>query len=143
MRLKIAAKTVFFLQRLQTRHKIAKHKGLAKVGALVRGAVKRTLRVASGSSLPGRPPHCHTRGGLRVVEFATGSHDVVIGPVKFAGSDFFNKPVPHVHEFGGTFYSRLGFYLYPQRSYMYYTLKQLHAKRMIPKEYSTEVRKVF
>ena len=143
MKLRYVNKSIFFLQRLTTKNKIAKDKGLMKIGALVRGAVRRTLRISSGPSLPGRPPHAHTQGGLRIVEFVAGQKDVIIGPVKFSNSNFFDKPITYIHEFGGIFYSKKGFFQYPERSYMGHTLKQLHAKGLIPKTYATEIRKVF
>lgn len=143
---KFKSKTVFFFQRLMVSHRIAKDRGLSRIGALVRGALRRTLRVTADprrASSPGTPPYCHTQGGLRVIAFDAGTRDVIIGPVKFPGSNFFNQPVPHIHEFGGTYFSRKGFYQYPERSYESYTLRQLHARGLIPIEYSSEVRKLF
>jgi hypothetical protein len=67
----------------------------------------------------------------------------MIGPVKFSGSNFFNQPVTYIHEFGGAFFSRKGFFRYPERSYMYSTLKKLQAQKKILPGFTIHIRKQF
>lgn len=135
---KYTAKTFFYLQKLNQRVRVAKIKALFQTAGLVRTATKRSMRLRGGASRSGTPPHAHTRAGLRqiefVVDFAAGA--AIIGPVKFPGSNYFNEPVPHIHEFGGIFLARRGYWTYPQRSYMNYTLKKLVAAGRIPRQFS-------
>lgn len=136
--LSYSAKTLFYVQKFNKQVRTAKSKGLYRVAGLVRTTAKRTLRVRPGVSTPGFPPHAHTRAGLRVIEFHvdTLAEAAIVGPVKFPGSNYFNEPVTYIHEFGGTFLSLRGYWRYPERSYMYYTLKKLAASGRIPKEFS-------
>jgi hypothetical protein len=134
---------IFYLQKFNHTVKKGKEKGLRDVAALIRGACIRSLKVSKRTSSPGNPPFAKTRGGLRVIEFAVYQNGAIIGPVKFPGSDFFNQPVPHIHEFGGTYMSRITYYNYPQRSYMNYTLKQLIAKGAIPRRFSVSMGRMF
>ena len=136
-------KSVFYLQKFTYTVDKGKRRGLNKVAALVRGACIRSLRISKQTSPPGKPPYAKSRGGLRVIEFVTFQNTALVGPVKFSGSDFFNKPVPHIHEFGGTFFSRKAYYNYPERSYMGHTLKQLIAKGAIPREFSVSLGQAF
>lgn len=91
-----------------------------------------------GASRPGNPPHAHTRTGLRAIEFVVDSaaDAAIVGPIKFASSRFFDQPVPHIQEFGGIFRSRRSVSSYPERSYMYRTLKKLTAAGLLPREFS-------
>ena len=78
-----------------------------------------------------------------MIETAVYRNGALIGPVKFPTSNFFNEPVTHIHEFGGVFFSRFGMWSYPERSYMYYTLKQLHASNKINKRFSATMARHF
>lgn len=134
---------IFYLQKFNYTVEKGKQKGLRDVAALIRGACIRSLRISQRTSSPGNPPYAKTRGGLRVIEFSIYTNGAIIGPVKFPGSNFFDQPVPHIHEFGGTFISRVNYYNYPQRSYMNHTLKQLVAKGKIPKQFSVSMARQF
>ncbi len=140
---KVLFKGVFYLQKFNYTVDKGKQRGLRSVAALIRGACIRTLRVSQRTSPPGHPPYAKTRGGLRIIEYTVYANGALIGPVKFPGSDFFNQPVPHIHEFGGVFFSRVRYYTYPQRSYMNHTLKQLIAKGKIPKAFSVSMARQF
>lgn len=96
------------------------------------------MRTRDGASRPGTPPHAHTRGGLRVIKFdADVKADAgLVGPVKFPGSNFFNEPVPHIHEFGGEYVSRRSIATYPERSFMWGPTKKLIRRGKIIKRYS-------
>lgn len=122
--------------KLQKKVRDAKNKTLYRVAGLVRTAAKRSMRTRAGASNPGFPPHAHTRGGLRVIEFVvdTGASAAIVGPLKFPGSNFFNEPVPYIHEFGALAIHRRRFYSYPARPYMSHTLKALMKSGKIPRE---------
>lgn len=143
MALKFSIKSIFYRQKFNSTVRKGKRFGVARVAALIRGSCVRTLKVSQRTSPPGSPPFAKTRGGLRVISFDAYENGAIIGPVKFPGSNFFDEPVPHIHEFGGTFFSVLGYRHYPQRSYMYHTLRQLDAKNMIPKEFSVGMAQQF
>jgi hypothetical protein len=134
--MKYTLRTQFFFSKLVGRIKKASDKGLHRVCGLIRSSTRRNLKRRSSASLPGTPPSAHTIGGLRLIEFVVRGATGFVGPVKFAGSNFFNSPIPHIHEFGGTYMSRKWYAQYPKRSYMLYTLKQLIAKGMIPRIFS-------
>lgn len=134
---------IFYLQKFNYTVDKGKQKGLRDVAALIRGACIRSLRISQRTSPPGNPPYAKSRGGLRVIEFSVYTNGAIIGPVKFSGSNFFDQPVPHIHEFGGTYMGRTTYYNYPERSYMNHTLKQLVAQGKIPKQFSVSMGKLF
>lgn len=140
---KFLFKGYFYLQKFDYVKDKAKKSGLQSTALFIAGACKRTLRVSQRTSSPGNPPFAKTRGGLRVIEAAIYRNGAIIGPVKFPTSNFFDKPVPHIHEFGGTFYGRFGIWTYPERSYMHRTLKQLHAGNRINKRFSATMARMF
>lgn len=127
-------RATFYLQKFTYTVDRGKKRSLNRVAALVRASCIRTLRISQQTSPPGSPPFAKTRGGLRVIEYVTFQDTAIVGPVKFPGSDFFNQPVPHIHEFGGTFFSKRAYFNYPERSYMGHTLNQLIARGAIPRE---------
>lgn len=143
MQFKFLFKGIFYLQKFQYYKDKAKYSGLSRVVTYIRGACIRTLRVSKRTAPPGHPPFSKTRGGLRVIEGAIYSNGAIIGPVKFPSSNFFNEPVPHVHEFGGLFISRVGYAKYAERSYMNHTLRQLKARGAIPREFSVGMARQF
>jgi hypothetical protein len=136
-------KGFFYLQKFDTYVNRGKQKGLVRTANYIRGACIRTLRVSKTVAPPNTPPHAKTRGGLRVIHAAVYRNGAIIGPIKFASSNYFNSPVPHIHEFGGTYLSRFGYWRYPQRSFMYHTLKQLIARKAIPKQFSAGLARQF
>lgn len=143
MTLKTTFRGIFYLQKFNYTVAKGKDRGLRSIAALIRGACIRTLRVSQRTSAPGHPPFAKTRGGLRVIEFTVYRNGAIIGPVKFPGSNFFNEPVPHIHEFGGTYFSHSKYFQYPQRSFMNHTLKQLIARGKIPREFSVSMARQF
>lgn len=136
MQLKFLFKGIFYLQKFQYYKDKAKYSGLSRVVAYIRGACIRTLRVSKRTAPPEHPPYAKKRGGLRAIEGAVYTNGGIIGPVKFPASNFFDSPVPHIHEFGGTFISRVGYAKYAKRSYMNYTLQQLRRRGALPKEFA-------
>jgi len=135
---KYSTKPLLYVQKLNTRVRVAKSRALYQVAGLVRTSAKRSMRLRIGPSSPTTPPHAHTRAGLRAIEFVVdeAASAAIVGPVKFAGSNFFNEPVTYIHEFGGTFLARRGYWRYPERSYMHFTLKRLVASGKIPQEFT-------
>jgi len=137
--LKLTFKSIFYLQRVTSQIEKGKRAGLFRICGYIRGACIRSLRIAKTASTPGNPPHAHTRGGLRLIEYSVYENGGIIGPIKFTSSNFFNEPIPHIHEFGGTYMHRKGYSQYPQRSYMGSTLARLHQRGVIPKEFSASL----
>lgn len=135
---KYSGKVTFYIQKLNRRVKVAKNRALYRAAGLLRTATKRSMRLRPGPSRAGRPPHAHTRTGLRVIEFVVddAANAAMVGPIKFAGSRFFDEPVPHIQEFGGVFVSRKSYHRYPERSYMHYTLKKLVNSGALPKSFA-------
>lgn len=123
----------FFANHFQSRYRIARDQGLYQTCGLIRTASRKALRVRRGASLPGHPPHAHTRAGLREINFDVKGHEGIIGPRKFKGSNFFTQPVPRIQERGAVVYSirRKAFYRYPERSFMYSTTKRLQSRGLI------------
>lgn len=144
MPLKYSAKTLWYFQKLQKNIKVGKSRAIFRVAALVRTSAKRSLRLRAGPSQAPAPPHAHTRAGLRAIAFAVDPSldSAIVGPIKFAGSNFFDSPVPHIHEFGGSYLARTGIYQYPERSYMSSTLKKLVAQGAIPRQFSASLAEV-
>lgn len=132
-----------YIGSFQSRVKSAKNKALYRTAGLIKTASKRSMRMRQGPSRPETPPHAHTRGGLRVIEFYVGNDFAIVGPVRFAGSNFFDQPVPHVHEFGGTFSTTRGFSTYPERSFMGSTLNKLKSAGSIPRQFKVSVGREF
>ena len=66
---KFVARSLFYLQKFNTRVDRGKKQGLFRTAALIRGASIRTLKISKQTSSPGNPPFAKTRGGLRVIEF--------------------------------------------------------------------------
>lgn len=141
-RVRYSGRAIFLFQKMAQRKRIAKHRGIYRVAGLIRTASKRSMRTRPGASQHGRPPHAHTspRTGLRAIEFVVdpSGDSALVGPVKFPGSDMYNSPQPHIHEFGGVFFRGRSKKKaqYPQRSFMLYTLKRLQKKGRLPKEFA-------
>lgn len=141
--MKYSAKFLFLTNKLAKKAKIGTNRALYRVAGLIRTTERRAIRVRPGAGRAPSPPHAHTQGGLRVIEFAVTGNRAVIGPKKFPGSNFWNSPVPHIHEFGGQYVSRKGALArYPQRSYAGATLKRLMDKGKITKEFSVTIAEV-
>lgn len=142
--IKYSTQPLRIAQTFTTRVRVAKSRALYQVAGLVRTSAKRSMRLRRGASTPTFPPHAHTRAGLRAIEFVVdeAAGAAIVGPIKFSGSNFFNEPVTYIHEFGGTFLSRKGYWRYPERSYMYYTLKKLVASGKIPQEFTLAMGRV-
>lgn len=141
--LKYTFKSVFYLQKFNYTKEKAKRSGLHRVAGLIRTSAIRSLRVSNRTSLPGNPPFAKTRGGLRIIQFQVYSNGAIIGPVKFSKRNSLNKPIPHVHEFGGLFRSRTGFKQYPVRSFMYHTLKRLQSRKQIGSQFRVAMARQF
>jgi hypothetical protein len=142
--MKYSGRVLFYVQKLTQRVRVAKNRALYRTAGLIRTATKRSLRIRRGASRPPAPPHAHTRGGLREIRFIVDEAQgaALIGPLKFGTSNFFNEPVPHMHEFGGMFIARRGYWRYPKRSYMKYTLDKLVASGKIPREFSASIAEI-
>jgi len=130
-----------FFSHFKTKIKRGKRSGLYRTSAFLRTACKRAIRRKAGPSKPGFPPHHHTTsssGGLRAIEFRVfeDANMAIVGPIKFAGGNRLNKPVPAVHEFGGIFAARQRFYHYERRSFMRTTLDKMIANGKLSREFT-------
>ena len=141
---KYSAHFINYFQKLTHHVRVAKNRALYRTAGYISTAAKRSMRLRVGSSRPGTPPHAHTRQGLRVIQFIVdeSAGAALIGPIKFPNSRFFNEPVTYIQEFGGVFISRRGYWTYPERSYMYYTLKKLAASGKLSNEFSYSMARV-
>lgn len=140
--LKYSGKVQFFFTKFYKRVRTGKHKALYRVSGLIMSACKRTIRISQRASSPGQPVHSRTRGGIRTIRFAVFGDSSVIGPLKFAGSNFFDEPVPHIHEFGGTFVSHYYYSQYPARPYMSVTLDRLNRQGVLPRQFSITMARI-
>ena len=143
--MKYSAKFLFQFQKLSKRDRIRQNKALYRVAGYIRTAERRIIRYKPGSKpgRPGSPPHAHTHGGLRVVEFYVFGNRAIVGPVKFPSSNWWNQPVTHMHEFGGTFISRKGkLARYPQRPYASLVLERIIASGKIPKQFALSLGRI-
>lgn len=139
------AKFLFYFNKLSKKVKIAKNRGLYRIAAYIRTAEKRIIRYKPGAP-PGRensPPHAHTHGGLRVIEFYVFGNQAIVGPKKFPNSNWWNQPVTHMHEFGGNYISRKGqLARYPRRPYASLVIERLKRDGKIPKQFAVTIGEV-
>lgn len=141
LRVSTKSRTVLFLERLKVRKNRAKKGAIYRVSGLIARTTKSSLRVRPGSARPGAIPHAHTRGGLRVIQFAVDRNSSIIGPVRFPRSRQYNEPIPAIHEFGKLVIDQKGrIRKYPARPYMSKALKRLRGK--IPREFSASVARI-
>lgn len=144
LQLKYSARVFFYIQKFAQRVKVAEDKGLYRVAGLIRTATIRSMRTRTGPSAPGTPPHAHVPSstGLRAIKFDVNTRltQAFIGPIKFPRSNYFNEPATYIQEFGGIFEGRFRIRrrpaVYPQRSYMYTTVKRLAERGKIAKEFA-------
>lgn len=141
---KLRARTTFFLSRLRARKERAKRGAIYSTAGYIATSAKRRLRIRSGRSRRGAAPHAHTRGGLRMIQFAVDGNSAIIGPVKFPRSNKFNEPVPSVHEFAKTVISlrTLRVYKFPERPYMGPTVKSLARRGFLNRRFSAKVARI-
>jgi hypothetical protein len=140
--MKYNAKFVFYTAKLAKKVKLGTNRALYRTAGLIRTSERRIIRVKPGSKpgKPGSPPHAHTAGGLRIVEFHVFGNSAIVGPKKFPRSNWWNQPVTHMHEFGGQFISKKGLLAnYPQRPYASLVLKRLMEKGKIPKQFGVTI----
>lgn len=140
--MRYSARTVFYFSKLHRRVKIGRNRGLYRVAGLIRTATKRSMRLRpkGTTSRPDHPPHAHVPNGLRVIQFSVFGNSAIVGPMKFPNSRFWDEPVTHIHEFGGTYISSKGIIArYPERSYMGTTLRRLMERGKIPREFSVSI----
>lgn len=141
--LKYSARTVTFFKQLLVRKNRGKRNAIYGVCGLIRRSAINRLKVRPGPSSEGASPHAHTLGGLRIIRFAVSGNTGIIGPIKFPNSRKYNKPVPAIHEFGGTVFT-LGRVFrqvtYKRRPFMSKTIEVLRSR--IPKEFSVQLGKV-
>ena|SRR5690554_1155090 len=143
--MRFRSRFVVFVDRFRRRASRGKTAGLYRVSALIRLEARQSMRVRSGrkASLPGRPPFARTRSGLREINYQVNDHMAIIGPRKFRRSNYFNKPVPNIHEFGGTVIARKrSLQRYPERSFMYSAVKSLQRKGKLPAQFKYMMRHI-
>ena len=102
------------------------------------------MRQRKGASKKGTPPSVHQRAGLKEINFQVVGQQAIIGPRKFPRSNFFNRPVPNIHEKGGMAVSlRIRHRytaLYPERSFMYAAVKKLKSQGKIQSRFNVTLR---
>lgn len=144
LRVKYTSRTTLFFERLRVRKNRGKRDAIYSLSGLIVRSAKQSLRVRPGPSRPGAIPHAHTRGGLRVIQFAVDRDKSIIGPIKFARSTRYNEPAPAIHEFGKVVVElRRGRVLkYAKRPFMSKTLERLDRKGLIPKTFSAKIARI-
>src|SRR6056297_3817019 len=102
--MRYSTRLILSFNRLRRRYNVAKDKGLYRVSALIRLEARQSMRYRKTNkpSPRGTPPHAHVRNGLKEINFDVQGNTSMIGPRKFARSNFFHRPVPNIHEKGGT-----------------------------------------
>jgi hypothetical protein len=115
----------YFLDRRKMQFWLGKKKAslLARLGGYCRRVAQRSMRRRKGPSKPGQPPHAHRYSYLRdyvMFAFILADDQVVVGPIRLESSDYYSKPLPAVHEFGGVFKSwkKRSIISFPERPYM-------------------------
>jgi hypothetical protein len=102
------------------------------------------MRRGRKASPAGKPPRAHVSNGLKEINFHVDNGSAIIGPRKFPRSKFFNRPVPNIHERGGTAvgtsFRRLFRAYYPERSFMWAAVKSLKAKNKIESRFNITLR---
>jgi len=143
---KYSGRVEFFFQKLNRRKKIAKNVALYRTAGLVRTTARRMIRVSQNPARPGHPVHSRTRGGLRSIMFSVSSTETsaIVGPIKFYGSNRWDEPQPHIHEFGGVFVNmyRHFFARYPKRPYMSKTIEKLNKQGVIPRQFGLSLAQI-
>ena len=135
---KYSGRVEYFFHKLNQRKAIAKNRALYRVSGLVMSNAKRMIRVSPRPAQPGKPVHSRTRGGLRTIRFSVSTSETssIIGSMKFYGSNKWDEPQPHIHEFGGWFQNRRHYYAnYPKRSYVAAALEKLKKEGIIPRQF--------
>lgn len=142
LRAKYSSRTSLFFERFRVRKNRAKRDSIYSVSGLIARSARQSLRIRKGPSRAGAIPHAHTRGGLRIIQFAVDGNSSIIGPIRFPRSRQYNQPIPSIHEFGKTVYElfRDRSKTFPQRPYMGPTIKRLGNK--IPRHFSASVARV-
>lgn len=139
-RLKFRIRLRLFFGKIKTRYDRGSRQGLFRVSALIRKESRQSIRMRRQASSPGNPPSAHTRGGLREINFDVRQSESIIGPRKFPRSNFFNRPVPNIHEKGGTVVAAglRGAYTarYPERSFMWRAVRTLKRRGKIGREFN-------
>lgn len=140
----IVARTTLYLSRLRVRKERAKRGAIYSTAGYIATSAKRRLRIRSGASRRGSAPHAHTRGGLRLIQFAVDGNTAIIGPVKFPRSNQFNEPIPSIHEFGKTVVSLRKFkvYQFSERPYMGPTLQSLAKRGILNRRFSARLARI-
>ena len=142
--MRYSTRVILSFNRLQRRYRVAADKGLYQVSALIRLEARQSMRKRAGPAQPGKPPHAHSLAGLREINFDVRGNSAIIGPRKFPRSNFFNRPVPNIHEKGGVAISltlrRRAVRLYPERSFMWTAVKRLRSNGKIQKRFNVALR---
>lgn len=143
--MRFTARVRVFTNVFKRKYNIARDASLTQTCSFIRKATRSSLRVRKGASRPGSPPHAHTRAGLREINYDVKGNEGIIGPRRFSGSNFFNRPVPNIHEIGGVAIRRRAFAMhrYPERSFMYSTTKRLAKTGRISSRFRVSFQRVF
>ena len=144
--MRVGTRFVIFFDRFRRRINKGIKTGLHQTAALIRKEARESIRVSKNPSKPGRPPHSRSRAGLREINYHVEGLGAYVGPRKFRRSNRLSKPVPHVHERGGTALEkgRRGRRAYvkrfPERSFMYRAVKTLKSKGKLSSKFKYMLR---
>lgn len=136
--------TIFF-DRFRRSVRKGTNTALNRTAALIRKEARESLRIRRRASAPGTPPSAHTRGGLREINyFVENGLKAFIGPRKFRRRPNTSRPVPNIHEKGGTIIAQVHrksvIKTFPERSFMWYAVKRLKAKGKLNSQFRYSIR---
>lgn len=138
--MQFTTRLVIFFDRLRRRISKGTYRELHRTSALIRREAREKMRYRKGPSPIGSPPSAHTKRGLKEINYHVLQTSAYIGPRKFPRSNFFNKPVPAIHEKGGAVLNyrkrRTLLVRYPERSFMYSAVKRLAQRGKLNKQFS-------
>jgi len=143
--MRFGTRVTIFIDRFKRSVRRGTRTGLNRTAALIRKEARESLRIRKKASAPGTPPSAHTRAGLREINyFVENDLRAYIGPRKFKRSSFTNRPVPNIHEKGGTVLDQVRrksvIKQFPERSFMWHAVKKLKAKGKLNSQFRYTVR---
>ena len=145
--MRYSARITTFFDKLAKKVKDSNNQALNHTCALIRKEAIEKMRRRPGKSQPGFPPHNHKTPGLKAIFYDIRGEEGFIGPIKFRGSKFFNRPIPNIHEFGGVAvgvsFGRSAVARYPERSFMYSAVKNLQRKNKLASQFTITFRSNF
>lgn len=143
--MRFRTRVTIFIDRFKRSVRKGTDTGLHRTAALIRKEARESLKIRKRASAPGTPPSAHTRGGLREINyFVENGLKAFIGPRKFRRRSRDSRPVPNIHEKGGTVISQVRrksvIKDFPERSFMWHAVKKLKAKGKLNSQFRYTIR---